>query len=36
LAAKYSIPEADAKKLLQLTIEKIALLSDGYAEETLK
>lgn len=36
LVAKYAIPEEDATKLLELTIEKIALLSDGYAEETLK
>jgi hypothetical protein len=36
LAAKYSIPEADAKKLLQLTLAKMTMLGDEYVEERLR
>jgi DNA gyrase/topoisomerase IV subunit A len=36
LAAKYAIPETDAKKLLQLTLAKMTMLGDEYVEERLK
>jgi len=36
LAAKYSIPEADAKKLLQLTLAKMTMMGDEYVEERIK
>jgi hypothetical protein len=36
LAAKYAIPEADAKKLLELSLAKMTLLGDKYVEERLK
>ena len=36
LAAKYAIPKADAKKLLQLTLAKMTLLDDEYVEERNK
>jgi hypothetical protein len=36
LVVKYSIPEADAKKLLQLTLAKMTMIGDEYVEERLR